>query len=87
MKHWRGSFANTPIPPDCSGMFGNDSSDCTQLDLASVQYIARTIPSGRYGGIVLGVSNTLIGNSDLETALKEIRDKRWDVEVYYSKIG
>lgn len=68
-------------------MFGTNSSDCTQLDLASVQYIANVIPYGYGNGISLGVSNTLNGNSDLETALQQIRDKNWNVEVYYSEIG
>ena len=86
LKHWRGSFSNNN-QPSCSGMFGNSSSDCTQLDLASVQYIARVIPNGNGYSISLGVSNTLNGNSDLETALQQIRDKNWNVEVYYSEIG
>lgn len=86
LKQWRGSFSNSN-PVYCSGMFGTNSSDCTQLDLASVQYIANVIPYGYGNGISLGVSNTLNGNSDLETALQQIRDKNWNVEVYYSEIG
>lgn len=69
-------------------MFGSHAGECTQLDLASVQHIAKVISSsGNYNTITLGVSNTLNGNSDLETALQQIRDKYWNVEVYYSEIG
>lgn len=86
LKHWRGSFSNSNTP-DCSAMFGFYSGDCTQLDLASVQHIAKVIPYGSWNSIHIGVSNTLIGNWDLETALQEIRDKNWSVDVLYSDFG
>lgn len=86
LKHWRGSFSNNQAPA-CSGMFGNDSSNCCQLDLASVQHIARVIPNGSWNTISIGVSNILNGNSDLEIALQQIRDKSWYPEVYYSSFG
>lgn len=77
-------------------MFGYNTSSCTKLDLASVQNIANTINdlTGKtsdgtegWGEISIGVSNTLNDNSELETAIQQIRDKGWTVEVLYSDNG
>lgn len=84
LKHWRGNF-NNDYAPNCSNMFGTSESDCCQLDLASVQYIAKVIPQGRNSSrISLGIAGSLNGDSDLETALQQIRDKGWEVYTYYN---
>ena len=84
LKYFRGDLSNLQ---SAWGMFGTGSSNCCQLDLASVQYIARVIPYGSWNTISLGVSNTLNGNSDLETAIQQIREKNWSVDVNYSDFG
>lgn len=82
LKHWRGNFNDSYHY--CSNMFGTSESDCCQLDLASVQYIAKVIPWGDYNNISLGIAGSLNGDSDLETALQQIRDKGWEVYTYYN---
>jgi hypothetical protein len=86
LKHWRGSFSNNQTP-NCYQMFGTYGSDCTQLDLASVQHIAQVIPYGSWNTITLGVSSNLNGNYELEVALNELYSKSWNVEVIYSSNG
>lgn len=84
LKHWRGKISDT-YGPYCSNMFGSDNSNCCQLDLASVQYIAEMLPvRERHTAISLGIASSLSGNSDLETALQQIRDKGWDLYTYYN---
>jgi hypothetical protein len=68
-------------------MFGTYGDDCAQLDLASVQHIAKVIPYGNWNSITLGVSNTLNGSYELEQALNELYNKNWNVEVIYSSNG
>lgn len=84
LKHWRGDLSNLQY---AYGMFGTDSDNCCQLDLASVQHIAKVIAYGSWNTITLGVSNTLEGNSQLEEAINEIYNKGWYVEVIYSSNG
>ena len=82
LKHFRGDLSELS---SADNMFGSSESDCCQLDLASVQHIAQTLPTmERHAFISLGIAGSLNGNSDLETALQQIRDKGWEVYTYYN---
>lgn len=73
-----------------SYMFGNGATDCTSLNIESVENIARTIGSNG-GEIYIGMANRLqYDYSDGEyqrcqTALQKIRDKGWTVYEIYSQ--
>lgn len=84
LKHWRGDLSSAS---SCYSMFGDDSYNCTQLDLASVQHIARVIGYGNGNSITLGISNSLQSNPKLEEALNELYNKSWSVQVIYSNNG
>ena len=84
LKHWRGDLSSAS---SCHSMFGDDSYSCTQLDLASVQHIARVIGYGNGNWITLGISNSLQSNPKLEEALNELYNKSWSVQVIYSNNG
>lgn len=84
LKHWRGDLSSAS---SCYSMFGDDSYRCSQLDLASVQYIARVIGYGNNNTITLGISNSLQSNPKLEEALNELYNKSWNVQVIYSNNG
>jgi hypothetical protein len=84
LKHWRGDLSSAS---SCHSMFGDDSYNCTQLDLASVQHIARVTGYGNGNWITLGISNSLQSNPKLEEALNELYNKSWSVQVIYSNNG
>ena len=74
-----------------NSMFGNSTSNCVKLDLASVQNIAETIndlvSKGATGTIGIGIAKAL--KSDDETApvnvaLATIRAKGWTVTEIYA---
>lgn len=73
-----------------SCMFGNSTSDCTCLNLESVEHIANSIKSDCYSEIYIGIANELQwDNGDGEyqkcqAALQRIRDKGWTVYEIYS---
>jgi hypothetical protein len=84
LKHFRGIMREIEAG---YGMFGTYSENCTQLDLASVQFIAGNFGWGSWNTLSLGVSNTLQGSYELEQALNKIYNNGWNVEVIYSSIG
>lgn len=67
------------------GMFGYSTENATKLDLRSVQNVADTIPTINYQEIHIGIDSSLQGDSELETALQQIRDKGWTVYEIYSQ--
>ena len=70
-----------------SSMFGGSTTNCSKLDLPSVQNIANTIndlaSKGSTGSIKIGINKTLQGNEELNTALATIRSKGWTVSEIY----
>lgn len=54
------------------------------LNLASVKHIASSINHVASGSITIGINAELQGNSELEAALKTIRDKGWGVTEEYN---
>lgn len=83
--------ANLSSLTDGTAMFGTSTSNCTKLDLASVQNIAETIndlaSKGATGKINIGIAKAL--QSDDETApvnvaLAAIRAKGWTVTEIYA---
>ena len=71
-----------------ANMFGNGTTNCCKLDLASVQNIADTIndlaAQGKTGSISIGMAKSIQGNADLDTALATIRSKGWTVTEIYA---
>lgn len=67
-----------------SSMFGSTINNCTKLDLASVQKIANSIKQISKGSISLGISATLKGNTDIQVAISNIKNKGWTVTEIYA---
>ena len=74
-------------------MFGSASSNCSALNLESVQNIAETIndlaSKGLTGTIHIGMSNTLKSDDEtapINVALAAIRAKGWTVNEVYNSI-
>jgi hypothetical protein len=73
-------------------MFGGSTSNCTKLDLASVENIAATIKNlsanGKTGKIHIGINKSLQSDDEtapINVALAAIRAKGWTVtEIYKS---
>ena len=84
LKHFHGDLRKLQ---SANGMFGDNSSNCSQLDIESVKHIAKSLPYGGYGYIHIGVSNTLNGSSELEEAIQQFRENNWDVQIIYSDFG
>lgn len=76
--------ANCAYLNSASNMFGSTTSNCTKLDLASVQKIANSIKQISKGTISLGISATLKGNTDLQVAISNIKNKGWTVTEIYA---
>lgn len=73
-----------------TNMFGSNSSNCTRLNLASLQHIAATINNltavGKTGNISLGIQSALISDDEtapINVALAAIRAKGWTVTEIY----
>lgn len=73
-----------------NGMFGDSTSSCTRLDLASVQNIAATIndlaSQGKTGTIHIGMQAALQSDDEtapINVALAAIRAKGWTVNEIY----
>jgi hypothetical protein len=72
-------------------MFGSSTSNCTKLDLASVQNIAETIndlaSQGKTGTIAIGMQTALQSEDEtapINVALAAIRTKGWTVTEIYA---
>lgn len=70
-----------------TSMFGSSTTNCTRLDLISVQNIANNINdltvAGTTGSISIGIQTAIYGTTELATALNAIEAKGWTVRAYY----
>lgn len=77
-------YGNLDSVSSAWGMFGYEQTNCTKLDLKSVKNLAKTLPIIEYQEIHIGIDSSLQGDSELEEALQQIRDKGWTVYEIYS---